>query len=44
MLFKADVVITPEVGDIGSVEYFRAEECIKRGEDAAKKALGSILK
>lgn len=43
-LFKADVVITPEVGDIGSVEYFRAEECIKRGEDAARKALGSIFK
>lgn len=42
-LLEADVVITPEVGDIGSVEYTRAKECISRGEKATKEILGRIL-
>jgi len=43
-LLEADVVITPEVGDIGSVEYFRARECIARGEKAAREILERISK
>ncbi|MEA3494248.1 MAG: patatin-like phospholipase family protein [Candidatus Margulisiibacteriota bacterium] len=43
-LMEADVVITPEVGDIGSIEYVRAGECIARGEEAAKQILARTLK
>lgn len=42
-LMEADVVITPEIDDIGSIEYFRAKECIARGEEATKEVLGRIL-
>ena len=38
----ADVVITPEVGDIGFIQYVRAKECIARGERAARKVLEQI--
>ncbi len=39
----ADVIIYPEVGNISWASFSRAGECIKAGEEAAKKMKGQIL-
>lgn len=41
---KADFVITPEVGKVGTGQFYRAEECIAQGEIAAREALPAIIK
>lgn len=41
-LREADVVIQPEVGRIAWTAFGRAEECIARGEAAARRSLGAI--
>lgn len=41
-LAGADVVIEPQVGNIGYADFHRASECIMEGELAAKKALRKI--
>ena len=43
-ILKADVVINPKVGHIGSLDYDRAEECIDLGLEATKERLPSIKK
>jgi NTE family protein len=37
-----DVTISPRLGHIGYLEFYRAEECIAAGEHAARKALPEI--
>ncbi len=39
----ADVIIKPEVDDIDSTIFTQAELCMKRGEEAAEKAIPQIL-
>ncbi|HBT18405.1 MAG TPA: hypothetical protein DEB05_15775, partial [Firmicutes bacterium] len=39
---KADLVLSPEVGKVGTVQFYRAEECIEKGEIAAREALPEI--
>ncbi|HEY8391203.1 MAG TPA: patatin-like phospholipase family protein [Capillibacterium sp.] len=41
-LRQADLVITPEVKEIGTLQFYEAEECIARGEAAARAALPQI--
>lgn len=41
---EADLVITPDVGKVGTVHFQRAEECIEKGEIAAREALPKIRK
>lgn len=36
---QAAFVLTPEVGHVGTVQFNRAEECIEKGEAAAREAL-----
>jgi NTE family protein len=38
----ADIVLRPEVGRIGPLEFYRAGECIAAGEAAVRKALPAI--
>jgi NTE family protein len=38
----ADVVLHPDVGRVGPLEFYRAGECIAAGEAAARKALPAI--
>ena len=38
----ADIVLHPDVGRIGPLEFYRARECIAAGEDAVRKALPAI--
>ena len=37
-----DVTIAPRLGDVGLLEFYRAEECIAAGEEAARRALPEI--
>lgn len=37
-----DVMIAPKLGHIGYLEFYRAEECIAAGEDAARRAVPEI--
>ncbi len=39
---SADVLINPDLSDFTWIEYYRAEELIKRGADAAERALPAI--
>lgn len=39
---QAAFVLTPEVGHVGTVHFYRAEECIEKGEAAARKGLPQI--
>ena len=39
---QADFVLAPEVGRVGTVQFYRAEECIEQGELAARKALPQL--
>jgi NTE family protein len=39
---QAALVISPEVGGVGTLQFYRAEECIARGEAAARAALPQI--
>ncbi len=39
---KADYVIAPKVGKVGTGQFYRAEECIVEGERAAREALPEI--
>jgi len=41
-LSRADVVITPEVRDIGAMELWRSRECIAAGVAATREALPQI--
>lgn len=41
-LRQAAFVLAPEVGDVGTLQFARAEECIAKGEAAARKALPRI--
>ena len=41
---KADYVIAPKVGKVGTGQFYRAEECIEQGELAAREALPEIKK
>lgn len=41
-LRQAALVITPEVGGVGTLQFYRAEECIAKGEAAARAALPQI--
>jgi NTE family protein len=38
----ADLVLRPDVGRIGPLEFYRARDCIAAGEDAVRKALPAI--
>ena len=40
----ADVLINPDLSDFTWIEYYRADELIERGADAAEKALPLIEK
>lgn len=37
-----DVTISPRLGHVGYLEFYRAEECIAAGEEAARRALPEI--
>ena len=37
-----DIHIKPQIGDIGLLEFEKAAELIKRGEEAAEKAIPEI--
>lgn len=39
---QADLVITPDVGNVGILEFQRGTECIKRGVEAAQAAMPAI--
>ena len=39
---SADVLINPDLSDFTWIEYYRADELIERGADAARKALPAI--
>jgi NTE family protein len=41
---SADVLINPDLSDFTWIEYYRAEELIARGADAARRALPAIEK
>lgn len=41
-LQQAAFVLAPEVGDVGTLQFSRAEECIAKGEAAARKALPTM--
>jgi NTE family protein len=41
-LKDADVIIRPQVGDLHWMDFSRASDLIKRGEDAARESLGKI--
>ncbi len=41
-LRQAAFVITPEVGEVGTLQFYRAKECIAKGEAAARAALPQI--
>ena len=41
---SADVLINPDLSDFTWIEYYRADELIARGEEAAQRALPAILK
>ncbi|NLM37911.1 MAG: patatin-like phospholipase family protein [Firmicutes bacterium] len=41
-LKQADFILVPEVGDVGTLQFSRVEECIKKGEAAARKALPAL--
>ena len=41
-LQQADFILTPEVGDVGTLQFSRVEECIAKGEAAARKALPTL--
>jgi NTE family protein len=41
---SADVLINPDLSDFTWIEYYRADELIKRGADAAERALPAIRK
>jgi NTE family protein len=41
---SADVLINPDLSDFTWIEYYRADELIERGADAARKALPAIRK
>ena len=38
-----DVMISPRLNNVGLFEFYRAEESIKAGEEAAERALGDIM-
>ena len=38
----ADVLVAPKVGDIGILEFQRAEEAMQKGEEAVSNALGDL--
>ena len=38
----ADLVITPKLGDIGTLDFGRADECIEIGRKAAEEAIPDI--
>lgn len=40
----ADVLISPQVGNINWADFFRPQECIQKGEHAARLAIGQIRK
>lgn len=42
LIGDADIIITPDVSDIGPFEFHRVEEAISRGETAARQALASL--
>src|SRR5690242_20107596 len=37
-----DVTVAPRLGHVGYLEFYRAEECIAAGEEAARRALPEI--
>ena len=37
-----DVMVAPRLGHVGYLEFYRAEECIAAGEEAARRALPEI--
>jgi NTE family protein len=39
---QADLVINPNVGDVGTLEFHRGAECIERGIEAARQSLPAI--
>lgn len=39
---KADLIITPKVGDVGTGHFHRAAECVNKGREAARNALPEI--
>jgi NTE family protein len=41
-IHQADLVITPNVGDIGTLEFNRGKECIERGAEAAWASLPAL--
>lgn len=41
-IMQADLVITPDVGNVGTLELNRSKECIQKGRDAARKVLPAI--
>jgi NTE family protein len=41
---SADVLINPDLSDFTWIEYYRADELIERGEEAARRALPAIEK
>jgi len=43
-LKEADIVISPEVGDVGTMDFTQKKRCMQAGIDAAKKAIPEIKK
>ena len=41
-LQQAAFILAPEVGDVGTLQFSRVEECIAKGEAAARKALPAL--
>ena len=41
---EADVVISPEVGDVGTMDFMQKKRCMEAGIEAAKKAMPEIKK
>jgi NTE family protein len=41
---EADVLISPEVGDVGTMDFSQKKRCMKAGIDAAQKAIPEIKK
>jgi NTE family protein len=41
---EADVLISPEVGDVGTMDFTQKKRCMQAGIDAAKKAIPEIKK
>jgi NTE family protein len=43
-LKEADVLITPEIGDVGTMDFTQKKRCMQAGIDAAQKAIPEIKK